>query len=317
MSDSDLEELLAPALSRPVPPMAFSLDDVVRRGHVVRRRRAFAGVATLALVAAVVVLGLTVVRPASERPAAPPLSRAEQQTTARLDDLLSLVPLPQQRNRIGKVAGLPPAQDPPAGPSVHRVEWFQVAMQPAELNKWIAAHGWLGGVWGLGSTTDVTMGSYLLTTSTQVQNVDFPNPIIGISLIHRHGGSAVRVDAWQRPYLAPDRPADTLLTDDVSAVSVTREGRPAVELRGSTQRALTTALNRLPLAVGRNAMECMTTGAVSVVVRDGSRTVTFGYLPDCPSMTVKVDGKVRPDLASYDPRLLAAIQAVTGPWRAS
>ncbi len=94
---------------------------------------------------------------------------------------------------------------------MHRVEWFQVAMQPSELNSWITAHGWPGGVWDLGSTTDATMGSFLLTTSSQVQNVDFPDPIVGISLTGRHGGSAVRVDAWQRPYLTPDRAADTLL----------------------------------------------------------------------------------------------------------
>ncbi len=92
---------------------------------------------------------------------------------------------------------------------------------------------------------------------------------------------------------------------------MTRDGHRPEELSGSTLTALTAALNRLPVAISPDDALCGTSGAVSVVVRDGSRTVTFGYLPDCPSMTVKVDGERRPDLAAYDPRLLAAVLTAT------
>lgn len=320
MSDADIEELLAPAKARAVPPMAFSLDDVVHRGHVVRRRRAAVLVVTVA-VAAVVVGGFTVLRPpGGQVPAGPPLTPAQQQTTDRLDDLISQVPLPQDRSPMSPVTWLQPAQDPPAGRSVHRLQWFHVAMQPPELYQWIKGHGWLWAVWSTSATSDETSGSFLFTTSAQAQNVDFPDPIVSVTYtLDAHGGSAVRVDAWQQPLVTPDRTTATLLSDAVDSVSVTSgpsgtggayQSTLTLQVSGPRLTALRTALNRDPVAITAG-VQCLSTDAVSLEFHDGSRTVDFDYVPDCPSMAVRVNGRPQPSVAAYDPGLLGAIAAAS------
>lgn len=318
MNDTEIQRLLAPAASRPLPPPAFSLDDVVRRGRTVRRRRR-----TLASLGAVVLLVAAAagVREArtSAAPAAP--TPAEARTTAVVEYAVNSVPLPAGSHAIAPVPGLALRPPLPKDPGVHRTAWFLSLQTPETVGNWILAHGWDAG-WNASLQSTPAEADLILDWYGQVEETDSPDPEVHVRVVARDGGSLIRVDGWQQPQDVPGRSASTLIGDAVTSVSLVRGGETesgpysstlTLTFDGERVRRLVRALDALPLSWSVDGRQCVTSSNVTLTFHRDGHTLVFVDAPACGFVRVTVDGKAQPPLTALNLPLQQAISALHAP----
>ena len=315
MSDSELEELLAPATCRQLPPLTFSLDDVVRHGQRARRRRSAAAASVVVLIVVSVGGGFAFLGQQTRStdlvtaPTVVPLATQVEELLAEVG-----VPAGATVTSTSPVAALDhPDPSPVKGTPVVRTRWWTSPMTSAAMSQWVQDHQPPN---ANGAYSDSAGGSYRFRYQIGEGDPEY-GPTVDVTVVPVPDGSDTRVDVWASA--PPPRQADTLLSAGVTTVDVRTGSAVASEqaysstltlsFDGQTARSLVDVLNGLSPAPAEQ--ECTPPpAAVVLLFHDGGHVLQFSHGTSCPTVAVLVDGKPRASLLASGPELDATIASL-------